>query len=171
MIEELKSLTNANDNKQYNTYTYNDKPLYVLDEIDEEGNEIPQVECNDPEFCKNWSRVHIAEGDLDGAIVYEYNGDSKKEFKGHGITNGKYIWRVLSENANVPLPSETPTPTESPSPGSSGLSGGQIAGIVLLSLGILGFIIFIIMFILKSKKKKSVKFNFMSFNDFVKYQN
>jgi len=50
-----------------------------------------------------------------------------------------------------------------------GLTGGQIAGIVLLALGGLGLLIFIIMLIVNStKKKKKVSFNFMSFQDFIR---
>ncbi len=50
-----------------------------------------------------------------------------------------------------------------------GLTGGQIAGIVLLALGGLGLLIFIIMLIVNStKKKKKVSFNFMSFQEFIR---
>jgi len=54
------------------------------------------------------------------------------------------------------------------------LTGGQIAGIVLMALGGLGLLVVIIMFIVsktstkKKKKKKKKKVSFMRFQDFIR---
>jgi len=106
---------------------------------------ILQIPTNFPEFKR-------------GIEVYTFDDDdnTSQSFNGDGLTEeGNYVWRVLTG----------PEDNED----EDGLTGGQIAGIVLLALGGLGLLIFIIMLIVNStKKKKKVKFNFMSFQDFIR---
>ena len=100
-----------------------------------------------------------------GIEVYEFVGDDRSpDFNGDGINpdGTDYVWRVLTG-------SYPPGPEDNEDDEDDGLTGGQIAGIVLLALGGLGLLIFIIMLIVNStKKKKKVKFNFMSFQDFIR---
>ena len=108
--------------------------------------EILQIPTNFPEFKR-------------GIEVYTFDDDdnTSQSFNGDGLTEGNYVWRVLTG------------PEDNEDDEDDGLTGGQIAGIVLLALGGLGLLIFIIMLIVNStKKKKKVKFNFMSFQDFIR---
>lgn len=191
MSIEVKKLKNVNDGKTYDIWTANGKPLYYLTE-----NNIPVQVCPDnAEFCGKWPAVEApAPEDLPkgfikvgnylratilpnldlppvpglepGIEVYEFvDDDGSPDFNGDGLNpeGTDYVWRVLTG------PEDNEDNEDNEDDEDDGLTGGQIAGIVLLALGGLGLLIFIIMLIVNStKKKKKVKFNFMSFQDFIR---
>ena len=182
MSIEVKKIKNVNDGEMYNIWTFNNRPLYYLT-----NNNNPVQVCPDNADCEKWSAVEapapedLPKGfkDVDGYLrtilpefnpitipelesgieVYTFDDDdnTSQSFNGDGLTEGNYVWRVLTG------------PEDNEDDEDDGLTGGQIAGIVLLALGGLGLLIFIIMLIVNStKKKKKVKFNFMSFQDFIR---